>query len=75
MYITPQDELYVEYQGIALTCPHCGARGTVILGFGPSASPEDADLLGAFRDERDGEQLPANSAPGEATGDDGPIAS
>ncbi|HEY2145113.1 MAG TPA: hypothetical protein VGH12_03510 [Steroidobacteraceae bacterium] len=23
MYITPQDELHVEYQGIALTCPHC----------------------------------------------------
>jgi len=22
-YITPQDELHVEYQGIALTCPHC----------------------------------------------------
>ncbi|HEY2684392.1 MAG TPA: hypothetical protein VGI93_12830 [Steroidobacteraceae bacterium] len=23
MHITPQDELHVEYQGIALTCPHC----------------------------------------------------
>jgi hypothetical protein len=23
MYITPQDELHVEYQGIALSCPHC----------------------------------------------------
>ncbi len=23
MYITPQDELHVEFQGIALTCPHC----------------------------------------------------
>jgi len=23
MYITPQDELHVEYQGIALTCAHC----------------------------------------------------
>jgi hypothetical protein len=23
IYITPQDELHVEYQGIALTCPHC----------------------------------------------------
>ena len=22
-HITPQDELHVEYQGIALTCPHC----------------------------------------------------
>lgn len=23
IHITPQDELHVEYQGIALTCPHC----------------------------------------------------
>lgn len=23
IYITPQDELHVEYQGISLTCPHC----------------------------------------------------
>jgi hypothetical protein len=23
MYITPQDELHIEHQGIALTCPHC----------------------------------------------------
>jgi hypothetical protein len=23
IYITPQDELHVEYQDIALTCPHC----------------------------------------------------
>jgi hypothetical protein len=23
IYITPQDELHVEYQGLALTCPHC----------------------------------------------------
>jgi hypothetical protein len=23
IYITPQDELHVEYQGIALNCPHC----------------------------------------------------
>ncbi|GAC1664846.1 MAG: hypothetical protein NVS9B2_03080 [Steroidobacteraceae bacterium] len=23
IYITPQDDLNVEYQGIALTCPHC----------------------------------------------------
>ncbi|MGB6307661.1 MAG: hypothetical protein WBF89_07685 [Steroidobacteraceae bacterium] len=23
LYITPQDELHIEFQGIALTCPHC----------------------------------------------------
>lgn len=63
----PDDMLAV----IALTCPHCGAQGTVVLGFGPSATPEDADVSGAFRDARDSADLPANSAPGEAIGDDG----
>lgn len=23
LYITPQDELHIEHEGIALTCPHC----------------------------------------------------
>jgi hypothetical protein len=23
IYVTPQDELHVEYQGLTLTCPHC----------------------------------------------------
>jgi len=63
----PDDMLAV----VALTCPHCGAQGTVVLGFGPSATSEDADVSGAFRDARDGADLPANSAPGEAIGDDG----
>ncbi len=63
----PADMLAV----VALTCPHCGAQGTVVLGFGPTATPEDSDVLGAFRDARDGDELPANSAPGEAIGDDG----
>jgi hypothetical protein len=63
----PADMLAV----VALTCPHCGAQGTVVLGFGPSATAEDSDVLGAFRDDRGGDDLPANSAPGEAVGDDG----
>lgn len=35
-----------------LTCPHCGARGTVVLRFGPEASPEDDEALRAFEDRR-----------------------
>lgn len=66
----PDDMLAV----VAITCPHCGAQGTVVLGFGPAASPEDGDALAAFRDDRGGGSLPANSAPGEAHGDDGSAA-
>ena len=31
-----------------LTCPACGAKGTVALKYGPDASPEEADVLGAL---------------------------
>jgi len=34
----------------ALTCPHCDARGTVALKYGPEASPEEADVLGLLAD-------------------------
>jgi len=37
---------------IGLACPHCGAKGTAVLGFGPEADPVDADVLGAFEDCR-----------------------
>ncbi len=30
---------------LAGSCPRCGARSTVVLGFGPNASEEDADVL------------------------------
>ncbi|MDQ3681189.1 MAG: hypothetical protein M3378_11765 [Actinomycetota bacterium] len=29
----------------ALICPHCGAKGTVALKFGPEASPEEMEAL------------------------------
>ncbi len=54
---------------VALTCPRCEARGTAVLGFGPAASPEDGDVLGALRDHRSDDAVPGNSAPGEAHGD------
>ncbi|MCB0966580.1 MAG: hypothetical protein KDB37_07060 [Ilumatobacter sp.] len=34
----PSDELWV----VAAACPNCGAHGTVVLGFGPEASEDDA---------------------------------
>ncbi|MCU1500992.1 MAG: hypothetical protein JWM12_346 [Ilumatobacteraceae bacterium] len=55
---------------VALTCPRCSAKGTAVLGFGPAAAPEDGDVLGALRDRRGNDELPGNSAPGEATGDE-----
>jgi hypothetical protein len=55
---------------VALTCPACGARGTVVLGFGPMATPEDSDVLQGLRDHRGDSKAPGNSAHGETTGDD-----
>ena len=57
---------------VALTCPICGSRGTAILGFGPTATVQDADVLKALRDDRDDAMAPGNSAPGETTGDETP---
>jgi hypothetical protein len=54
---------------VALTCPACSAKGTVVLGFGPAASAEDGDVLRALRDHRGDHHAPGNSAPGETTGD------
>ncbi len=33
---------------IGWTCPHCGAGGTIIVGYGPNASDTDADMLAAI---------------------------
>jgi hypothetical protein len=55
---------------VALTCPVCGARGTTILGFGPSATAQDAGVLKMLQDDRSDAAAPGNSAPGETTGDD-----
>jgi hypothetical protein len=40
---------------VALTCPHCSAQGTVVLKFGPEASPEESDVLLALEDQRQGD--------------------
>lgn len=44
----PDDEVLVA----ALACPHCGAHGTVVLKYGPTAPAEDLEVLAALRDER-----------------------
>jgi len=33
---------------VAAACPACGARGSVVLSYGPQSSPEDADVLAAL---------------------------
>lgn len=39
-----------------LTCPSCGAKGTVALKYGPETSPEEADVLAAL----EGKAAPAS---------------
>jgi hypothetical protein len=55
---------------VALMCPACGAHGTVVLGFGPMATQQDADVLQGLRDHRGDTKAPGNSAHGETAGDD-----
>jgi hypothetical protein len=44
----PADMLAV----VGLACPHCGARGTAVLGYGPEASAVDAEVLDRLEDTR-----------------------
>ena len=32
-----------------VVCPRCGARAVLVLGYGPNASPEEADVSRALR--------------------------
>jgi hypothetical protein len=66
----PDDMLAV----VALTCPECGSRGTVALGYGPASAAEDSDILRALRDRRGDDDLPAHMAPGETSDDAPPVA-
>ena len=45
---------------VALTCPHCGNRGTAALKYGPEASIEESDVLAALDDERAGGGAPVD---------------
>lgn len=44
----PDDMLAVA----ALVCPSCGARATVVLGYGPEATEDDADALSQLQTTR-----------------------
>ena len=44
----PDDEAIV----LALRCPACGTRGVMVAGYGPSADPDDVDVLLALTDGR-----------------------
>jgi hypothetical protein len=57
----PDDMLSVA----AVCCPQCGAQGTLILGFGPNASAEEAAVGKQLRDRRGEEAVPHSAAPGE----------
>jgi len=51
---------------IASACPVCGADGTLVLGFGPTASGTDADVMQALDDRRDDDQdVPRDASPDE----------
>ena len=49
---------------VALTCPHCSSRGTVVLKYGPEASPDESDVLLALEDQRQGDGVIVD--PGES---------
>jgi hypothetical protein len=44
----PDDMLAV----VGLACPHCGAQGTAVLGYGPEAAPVDTEVLTQLEDAR-----------------------
>jgi hypothetical protein len=51
---------------VATACPVCAARGTMVLGYGPTASAADAAVLTAMHDVRTtDDDLPANASPDE----------
>jgi hypothetical protein len=51
---------------VAMECPVCGRAGTMVLGFGPSASEADQQVMSCLQDRRLDDGVPAASAPGEA---------
>src|SRR5918994_1069560 len=44
----PADMLAV----VGIACPHCGAQGTAVLGYGPEAELLDAEVLASLEDAR-----------------------
>lgn len=44
----PDDESIL----VALTCSHCSTRGVFVAAFGPTAGPDEADVLARLTDAR-----------------------
>ncbi len=50
---------------VAVSCPRCGTLGTLVLGYGPMASAEEAAVGRQLRDQRGDGNVPPSSGPGE----------
>ncbi len=61
----PSDNLGV----VAIICPVCGAQATMVLKYGPEASPDEVTIWQQTTDRRDSVILPADMAPGEKAAD------
>jgi hypothetical protein len=55
----------------AVTCRNCGAKGAVVVKYGPSATIEEAEFLRRSKDRRDDAVAPPDSAPSEETAPEG----
>jgi len=44
----PDDMIVVA----AVSCPKCGAKGTLVLKYGPEATPEESEVLRSLEDGR-----------------------
>ncbi len=58
----PADMLSV----ISLVCPACESKGVLVSNYGPEASPQQAAVVQALRDERGAGELPGSQTPPEA---------
>jgi hypothetical protein len=58
----PADMLSV----LSLVCPSCESRGVLVSNYGPEASPQQAAVVQALRDERGAGELPGSQTPPEA---------
>jgi hypothetical protein len=56
----PDDMLSV----VAISCPRCQANGTLVLGYGPNASAEEAAISKQLRDQRGEGSTTPPSSPG-----------
>jgi hypothetical protein len=37
----------------AIICPHCGQKGTLVMHYGPEATPEEDEVLRDLEDRRE----------------------